>query len=51
LAVESLESRLGLVDGAELDVAESLGSAGVAVSDEVDTLDVTVLAEQLVQGV
>jgi hypothetical protein len=51
VSLESLDGGLGLVDGSELDVAKALGRTGLAVGDEVDALDVTVLAKELVQGV
>jgi hypothetical protein len=51
VSLECLDGGLGLVDGPELDVAEALGRTGLAVGDEVNALDVAVLAKELVQGV
>lgn len=51
LAAETVKSSLGLLDGAELNVSEALGGAGVAVGGQRDTSDLTEGAEGLADGV
>jgi len=50
-AVQALESSLGLVDRAELDVTEALGGAGLAVGGQTDAVDAAELGEVAGQGV
>jgi hypothetical protein len=44
-AVQALESSLGLIDGAELDVTEALGGTSLAVGRETDAVDASELGE------
>jgi hypothetical protein len=51
LAAQTVKSSLGLLDGSELNVSETLGGAGVAVGGQGDTVDLTEGAEGLADGV
>jgi hypothetical protein len=51
LTVEGTVGSLGLLNGAELDVAEALGAAGLGVSGKADAENAALLGEQVTDGI